>query len=36
VRRLNIEARAQRLKTESQRKSAAATPKASPRRKGGK
>jgi hypothetical protein len=36
LRRLNIEARAQRLKTESQRKSAAATPKASPRRKGGK
>jgi hypothetical protein len=36
LRRLNTETRAQRLKTEGQRKPAAATPKAPRRRKGGK
>jgi hypothetical protein len=36
LRRLNTEARAQRLKIEAQRKPAAATPKAPRRRKGGK
>lgn len=36
LRRLNTEARAQRLKTEAQRKPAATTPKAPRRRKGGK